>query len=317
MTSTTNETACALTYPDTIYCYGGSTTRKGTDGDDVFSDTAQIAMLDLTSFDFTNIPSLPWSTSNFAYVNGENLVLSINNGSELLLYSGYDTTDNVGYVVLPSNTGFQISKSFQLPAPNTNSTYFLYEGAAVYVPSISQVLVFGGLQAGGVPFVGYKLAGTSVISYSILNNQLSAINATTPGGLTRYGHTASLSSNGTTMYIIGGFTWAPNSVSGLVLTNATLQDIWAFDTTTSLWNEVQANTNSSILGRMYHSTTSIPGTTLQFICGGVTTLVNDVSNPQMYFNDLAYLYDDSTNSMYPAPIGNPAGGPNHLFTPIF
>ncbi|KAI8067877.1 hypothetical protein BC940DRAFT_319302 [Gongronella butleri] len=289
--------ACALAKPDAIFCYGGSTTRQGDLGDDVFSDSTQISKLDLTSFTFDTIPSLYWTTNNYMYRNAENVVVPVVNGSQLFLYGGYDTLQYAGFLVIPSDTGFQTIASITPPNYTVNytgnATYFRYETAAVPLPN-NQVWIFGGLATHTSAF---KLATNSVVYFSLTSNQFTSINTTTPGGATRYGHTANLASNGTVIYVVGGFTAQPNTVSTQVDATSSLQDVWTFDTTTSQWNAVLAQSNAStpIIGRMYHTATNL-------------------SQPQFFINDTAYIYDLAQNQMFPVNITNPSAGPTHLFS---
>ncbi|ORX61814.1 hypothetical protein DM01DRAFT_1380621 [Hesseltinella vesiculosa] len=305
--------ACGVVKGDLIYCYGGSTTRMGTTEDDVFVDTSTISILNMTALDFTNIPTLPWVTADFQAKNAENIVVPVNNNSQLFLYAGFDATSNIGYVVNPSTSGFQIASTITPPISSPNSSYYVYEAAGVYVPSLSQVFVFGGLQLHGI---GYQLASNSLIVYSLANNQLSMLNATTPGGSTRYGHTMSLSNNGSLIYVIGGSTWAPEAVSPQALSNDTLQAMWVFDTSTSQWsvNNVNTNASSTVPGRLYHTTTQIPGTSLYLIFGGVSTSIDNISQPQFYVSTMGYFYDEAKNLMFSANIANTPSGPNRLFT---
>ncbi|ORX48231.1 hypothetical protein DM01DRAFT_1130911 [Hesseltinella vesiculosa] len=116
----------------------------------------------------------------------------------------------------------------------------------------------------------YFLDGTSVLMYDVASNQMSMINAATPQNTTRVQHTATLTADGSKIYVLGGFTQPAFSNFSPNVTVQTDLNIWSYDTTSTQWQAVTPQLDSPGLGlaRATHTTTLLPNTTRMLIFGG-------------------------------------------------
>ncbi|ORX48239.1 hypothetical protein DM01DRAFT_1338703 [Hesseltinella vesiculosa] len=110
----------------------------------------------------------------------------------------------------------------------------------------------------------------SVLIYNVASNQMSVINANTPGNATRIDHTATLAADGSAIYIIGGLTLPPFSIDTLYQPNLTDLNIWSFNLASSQWQALTPKLNSINIGeaRSCHTATLLPNSTSILIFGG-------------------------------------------------
>ncbi|ORX48242.1 hypothetical protein DM01DRAFT_1131179 [Hesseltinella vesiculosa] len=146
--------------------------------------------------------------------------------------------------------------------------YHRYLSAGVTLPS-GDVWMFGG----GNVFEQkgeFYVVSASVLMYNVASNQMSVINANTPGNATRYEHTATLAADGSAIYIIGGFTLPPFSITPIGETDPSDLNIWSFNLASSQWQTLTPKRMTPDIGqaRSRHTATLLPNTTSILIFGG-------------------------------------------------
>ncbi|ORX60299.1 hypothetical protein DM01DRAFT_1157242 [Hesseltinella vesiculosa] len=232
-----------------VYCYGGSLQRNQ---DGPSGPSNEVDILDLSIFNSPTIPALTWKKSTFAYANAGVALASINNDSALFLYGGNQQwpKNNTGYIV--STTDNSIMASLTAANPMDSSlTPFIHESRVVTLQN-GTIWMFGG------QLINYNLrtATSSVFLFDPVSQVLTNLTVPTPGGNTRFGHTATLSKDGTKIYVIGGFIFPPETDVQFQQNNTQLTDIWVYDVPSSQWSTVQANSNQTTppAMRTFHTT---------------------------------------------------------------
>ncbi|ORX48807.1 hypothetical protein DM01DRAFT_1338466 [Hesseltinella vesiculosa] len=191
---------------------------------------------------------------------------------------------------------------------NTNSNVFQqsYLGAALDLGfGTNSIWVFGGYNLNN----NNTATSSQAYLYNYVLNQFSATQGFAPGNFSRFGHTASLSNDGKNIYVMGGTIIMPGMDHTSNITDTYLNDIWVYDTSTTLWtiNNITGNINSWPTGRKFHTATTIPGTTHILIFGGELT-----TGSYQLVNDPVYLYDYQQNQFQKVSLANSDNRPTML-----
>ncbi|KAI8068494.1 hypothetical protein BC940DRAFT_35984 [Gongronella butleri] len=302
--------ACALTSNNHIYCFGG--TQNPTNSQSMINN---LIMLDVSNFDYSDM-SFQWqNVIPNSYTFQANMIIqmvAINKGSSIFIQEPTNTYNHAGNVppfisgnpTADQYTNIQLQSNASFPGTYTSRI----SPAIVDLSSIgqNQVWIWGGRSE--TALAGGLVASNFVLLYDYTQNQFSMIKADTPNNMTRYGHTATLTNDGTGIVMLGGIRAVPNS-NQTVTNNTYLNTVWVFNTTTSTWSASQPNSTSMTLpsDRAFHTTTLIPGTDYMMVYGGMAT------NLQNYLvNDPSYLYNAATNSFITVTIGLGNIGPGLL-----
>ncbi|KAI8061435.1 hypothetical protein BC940DRAFT_135714 [Gongronella butleri] len=147
---------------------------------------------------------------------------------------------------------------------------------------------------------GFLIFGGSInVKYPVVtyNGSTNEFNAT-PNGQGREMHTATLSNNGSHIYIIGGWYVAGDQV---VDARPALVDIWAFSTADGQWQAINASSQAGNTGRIQHTVVAIPNSSLMFIYGGSYSDSGDPIGPE----EAALIFDYQAHHLYfPTIQGN-------------
>ncbi|KAI8061434.1 hypothetical protein BC940DRAFT_310319 [Gongronella butleri] len=297
-------TGCAVV-TETIFCYGGAATIANDGFPDLLSN--QVVKMDLRNA----TPS--WQ---MAQTNGFDLsqrfqlqMVPINNSQGFLAFGGqgprYEDSSNLP---TPSIIIYNVNewKNVSTLSSDWKRGRYPLDSAMVDLSRINrtQVIFFGGND--------YTIANnyTRVSIFDYAQNAWSLSPATWSTSLVRMMHTATLSSDGANIYILGG-----SYTYGLGVVNMT--NVLIYSTTNAQWRTTIATSNDTLSERAYHTANSIPNSPLIFIYGGVrggqpiafrdgyTSVV-----PIIDGSKAALVYDTSANHFYYASIqGTSAPGP--------
>ncbi|ORX54078.1 hypothetical protein DM01DRAFT_1043252 [Hesseltinella vesiculosa] len=261
---------CALLANQHIYCFGGaqSATSNRTMNNILLS-------LDVSNYNY-DTPTFSWQQVTSANQLAADMSLDmvpINNGSSFLILEPSRAFGAAPPIVVGNPSANQYT-NFSFPNPGNAGFYVTRSYASVVDLSSagqSQVWIFGG-ESEAVFNGGPSIAPPNIIMFNYVSNQFSTINPPTPNGLTRYGHTATLTGDGSEIYVVGGF--KALTATSTTWTNITyLNTLWIFSMNSSQWSSVQPSSTSNTLpsDRSLHTTTLIPGSSYFFIYGGVST----------------------------------------------
>ncbi|ORX48232.1 hypothetical protein DM01DRAFT_1130965 [Hesseltinella vesiculosa] len=133
----------------------------------------------------------------------------------------------------------------------------------------------------------------AILLYNVASNQMSVINANTPGNATRTDHTATLAADGSAIYIIGGLTLPVFGADPVYQTNPADLNIWSFNLASSQWQALTPKLSSPDIGqaRSSHTATLLPNSTNILIFGGYRN--SDFNAP----GDYALIYDYAQNTL--------------------
>jgi N-acetylneuraminic acid mutarotase len=167
--------------------------------------------------------------------------------SQLLVFGGYDGTGllNDLWAYRPGNN------SWVLLPPNGGAPPARWEHAAVWDPTTSQMLVFGGTTANGY--------SNDLWAYRPGNNSWVPLMPSTMLPPSRWGHTAVWDPNASQMLVFGG---GDTSTSRL-------NDLWAYQPGSTSWVQVMPS-GAPPSGRTDHTAVWQPGASQMLVFGGAT-----------------------------------------------
>ncbi|ORX48234.1 hypothetical protein DM01DRAFT_1385554, partial [Hesseltinella vesiculosa] len=273
-----------------IYCIGGENRNDST----WIPCTNTARRLDLADFNFELIFTLNWTVANSPVCTHDTVISTVQAPSNIpsVFVFGGDSNFNgtaIGYLLNPTDNSI-----IQTITDRTNSSlYATASSAGVTLPS-GNVWMFGGRNIFNVSAVGDLYTNSaSVLMYNVALNQMSVINANTPGNATRTDHTATLAADGSAIYIIGGLTLPVFSIDTLYQPNPTDLNIWSFNLASSQWQALTPKLNSINIGeaRSGHTATLLPNSTSILIFGGFRN--TDLFGP----SDYALIYDYAKNTL--------------------
>ncbi|KAI8071729.1 hypothetical protein BC940DRAFT_360950 [Gongronella butleri] len=283
-----------------IWCFGGFSR--------VFNHTldgrsSALTKLDLSSFDFFNL-QFDWqimTPSNFA-LDECNSPSMVSTQSGFVIFGGY----GLNYIqrrqpVITYNSQSNAWAGFSALPSEWNGTY----------PMSTPVLDFDGkMWVYGGFFTDAFLGGPPDIQlFDYVANTWSSINAVPPGNRTRRAHTASLSNDGSTIYIIGGKSMYPGQP---LEHDLDMTEVWMFMTTNAQWITINASSDKPIVNRQFHTAVMGKRTRLIFIYGGwmAKPPPDAAYYPIINGTDVALMYDYSAHRFYtPVIQGSNSPGP--------
>ncbi|KAI8067045.1 hypothetical protein BC940DRAFT_55853 [Gongronella butleri] len=229
-----------------IWCYGGAT---GINGAQLTSKTSTLTKLDMSNYDFFNL-QFNWqivTPNNF--VLEENWLMSMTsaqNETGLFIFGGMGLGSAPVNPVITYNGQSNTWKGTTTLPTDWNNTYpFL--PAVVDLSSIgrTQAWIWGGAINGTDTGISPNV---QLFDYNA--NTWSSSAQATPGGSIRYYHTASLSNDGASIFVLGGTSMRPGQVGESPID---MTEVWVFSTANGQWITVTGSSDTKLLGRQYHT----------------------------------------------------------------
>ncbi|KAI8969103.1 hypothetical protein BDF20DRAFT_145003 [Mycotypha africana] len=291
-----------------VYCYSGGYVPLG----DIrakraldehhYLDLTQNLVLDEISTKWTTIQNNPAD-----YITEPVMAATINtiSDTQYLFDGGFTNAPNVTNITRI----FDLETNHWSTVDNSQRELFnnsaIYMGTAVKVPNQKRIYFWGGLSG---QYPGAQVTASTMLDYS-KNFQWGNVSEPLPPGiLPRFGHTATLSRDGTYIFYIGGRIRTANATdaSNKNITNSisrtvrivpyyqlvSMNDILIYNTIKGTWSLQQSPSAATVSSRYMHTANLIPGTDKILIYGGATDEGNE-KHPTAV-PDYLYIFDTQT-----------------------